>query len=74
MTIANILAADTKPFKMPQANSGLSREYNMLVEAKNDIKQMLTIMKSDRGYFEFQEIQERRIDTLQSTYDSINVV
>lgn len=74
MLVAKLLAMDTKPLFPPMHNSGLSREYSMLVTAKEDVKRLLGIMSSNRGFFEFQAIQERRFDTLQALFDTINVV
>lgn len=72
--IAKLLAADTKPYVIPEGNSGLSREHKMLVTGKDDIKQLLSIMRQDRGFFEFQELQDRHADTLEAQVKLITVV
>ena len=74
MLVANLLANDTKPSFTPDGVTGVSREHHMLVTAKDDVKTLLTVMKQDRGWFEYQQMQDRRIRTLQAVFEAISVV
>lgn len=74
MLVANLLANDTKSYSATDGNTGLSREHNMLVTAKEDIKTLLTVFKEDRGFFEYQDMQNRRFETLRAVFESITVV
>lgn len=64
--IAKLLAADAKPYEIPNGNNSLSREHQMLETGKDDVQQLLGIMRQDRGFFEFQELQDQHADTLEA--------
>lgn len=49
--------------------------YGPLVQAKNDVRRMLDIVRESRGYFEYMAGSSQRFqDTLARIYENITIV
>ncbi|KAI9725344.1 MAG: hypothetical protein M1828_003194 [Chrysothrix sp. TS-e1954] len=74
MTIANILEAESKSATSSAGSNSTSSAQWLLMTAKQDIIQMIEVIKVSSGYFEYQTMPEKRSDTLQKILDRITIV
>ena len=62
------------PASSTSSSSNIHPTPWLLATAKEDVRRMLQIIQRSSGYFEFQTMQENRLDALRSVYRKITIV
>ena len=76
LTMANLLAKmqeSGQPLEMPSHSASISSASWLLARAKEDVRRMLDVIRASSGYFEFQTMEETRLDALRSVFQRISI-